>query len=241
MCVDAHTNLAYPQSYYAPSCHNPKCRGPLPPILTSGKWKARNTEKNPAATWRRGEEVKIKWHRNNHGGGFVRMALVPLSKKLDPKWHKYTAFHYGCFESGQYKCRGEIECGGDGKGYGYSQTIRIPTVFPDGNYMFMLVWFGGLRNTRDVARYSDYHAASHVRIRGGQITRSHKPEFKPMKSPYKYGPTVPKGKCISTSLWVGECGGEECSKRKAIMTVPGTFRDGHKPETILTDKIRKAL
>lgn len=241
ICVEAHTNLAYPQSYYPASCHNPNCRGPLPPMLSSGKFRARNSEKNPAEVWRRGQTVNIKYHRNNHGGGFVRMALVPLSKKLDKKWHEYTAFHYGCFESGQYKCRGSNECGADVSGHGYSQRVTIPPVFPDGNYLFMLVWFGGLRNTRTVSRYSDYHAASHVRIRGGdRVETWYKPEFKAMPSPFKYGPKVPKGKCISSSLWVGECGGEECPRRP-IMTVPGTFRDGRKPDSINANKIRKAL
>lgn len=216
----------------------------MPPVWDSGPAKAQNSAENPAATWHRGQRVTIKWHRNNHGGGFYRISLVPLSKIHNWKFHKYAAFQYGCFESGQYRCQGPDECGTDADGLAYKQEIDIPKVFPDGKYVFVMVWFGGLRWTRREAKYSDYFSASHITISGGTPAEGwFQPKFVPMESFSEShdAERVPSGKCASTSSWVGECGGEPCFQNQPMMTIPGTFRDGFEPEWISSEEVQKCF
>lgn len=243
--VMAHTNLAYPEPYNPVDCNLPDCTGPVPHVWHSGPAKARNSKEHPAAVWQRGQKVTIKWHRNNHGGGFYRMSLVPVAKQHDWWWHKYAGFQYGCFESGQYHCNGPVECGTDADGLAYKQDVTIPAVFPDGQYVFTMVWFGGLKWNRKQAKYSDYFSASHVTIRGGKPVEDwYKPKFEPMESPFSNAhgdKRVPKGKCASTSSWVGECGGTPCHHNKPMMTIPGVFRDGFQPDWIDSDEVRKCV
>lgn len=57
-----------------------------------------HTEDHPQETWRRGEKIEVKWARNNHNGGFVRLSLVPVNKASDERAVERFSFYYGCFE-----------------------------------------------------------------------------------------------------------------------------------------------
>jgi len=69
--VRAHSNLGYPLAYSKVACKGKRrwCQGACPPV-----WKglARNSPRKPAAVWRRGQRVRIVWHKNNHIDGFYR-------------------------------------------------------------------------------------------------------------------------------------------------------------------------
>lgn len=167
------------------------------------------------------------------------MSLVPVAKKSDWFWHQYTGFQYGCFESGMFHCNGAEECGTDMDGLAYRQEVEIPDVFVDGDYVFVMVWYGGLKWTRREAKYSDYFSASYVRIEGGApVGDWFKPRFVPMDSPVE---GVPPGVCASTSMWVGECGGEPCFGREPQMSVPGNFKDGFSPDWMDSDEIMRCV
>lgn len=192
--VSGHTNLANPLGYNPIDCNPPECRGPVPPAWPNGEHKARNSPERPAAYWKRGGKVKIKWHRNNHGGGFVRFSLVPVSKMNDWEWHKITAFHYGCFEAYRYRCYGFAQCGSDNDGNGYYQEIEIPNVFPDGKYVFVMVWYGGVKYDRTNAmfRTTTVPVTSGLRegrpcpvgiSRGSSLCRARTPENKESQYP----------------------------------------------------------
>lgn len=242
--ISGYTVLYNPLSYNPIHCNPPSCKGPVPPEWLSGKNKVRNSADNPAAWWKRGSSVRVKWHRNNHIGGFVRFSLVPLSKIYDSNWHTYTAFHYGCFEGHKYSCKGFTQCGKDNDGSGYYQQVKIPSVFPDGKYVFTMVWYGGVRDDRKNAMFSNFVSSSHVQIKGGNgLGKWYQPKFVPVPSSYdgEQGDRVPKGTCLTTSRWVGECNGRPCYGRKAVATVPGNFKKGVKPETILAKKICEAM
>lgn len=139
----AHSNLGYPLPYSTISCKASEswCKGACPPLWKSVQSKFDSPDK-PAATWRRGESVEIVWHKNNHIGGFYRRALVPVKYMMDRAWHQKTAFEWGCWSQGTFQCGKSAKCGGDKKGRAYKNMMTVPTVFPDGDYVFAQVWYG---------------------------------------------------------------------------------------------------
>lgn len=131
--ASAHSNLGYPLAYSKRSCkasESHTCDGACPPLNGN----ARNSPQNPADTWRRGQEVEIIWHKNNHIKGFYRRSLVPIKLMKEHKWHKLTAFDYGCWSQGTFRCGNSDKCGGDKTGKAYKNKITVPSVFPDGIY-----------------------------------------------------------------------------------------------------------
>lgn len=231
----AHYNLINPMPYNPIDCNRPDCFGPCPPIWGSGKGKARNSPSRPAAVWRRGQVVDVEWHRNNHEGGYYRRSLVPVKHMFNKNWHRKTAFEWGCWTQGRYFCGKRTECGTDRMGFAYRNKMRVPSVFPDGDYVFAMVWFGGLHWQRKKALFSDYYTCSYVRIRGGQLANSHAPGF---QRGFNHRNVAP-GTCRSTSARQGECGGQECKNNKPVEDVPGVFRGGRKPPNVWLGDLNK--
>lgn len=172
--------------------------------------------------------MTIEWHRNNHHGGFYRRSLVPVKHMNDNGWHKKTAFDWGCWEQGRYQCGFAKSCGSDKTGFAFRNKMRVPNVFPDGDYVFAMVWYGGVHWRRKRGFFSDYHTCAYVKIRGGKLASSHKPTYTPGRSNSK---DVPAGKCISSKRFVGECGGEECTG-KTFFAAPGEFDKGRTPSSV---------
>eukprot|EP00171_Calliarthron_tuberculosum_P013183 IDg13183t1 len=79
------------------------------------------------------------------------------------------------------------------------------------------------------AHFSDYYTCAFVRIRGGPLTDKHAPTFVPGRH---YRDNVPRGKCVSTSSFLGECGGQECKKNAVFTGVPKAFRNGKRPRAL---------
>eukprot|EP00171_Calliarthron_tuberculosum_P009168 IDg9168t1 len=231
----AHYNLKSPMPYNPIDCNRPKCAGPCPPIWKHGRARARNTPSHPSAVWRRGQKVPIEWHRNNHEGGYYRRSLVPVRHMFNAAWHKKTAFEWGCYTQNRYKCGRKASCGTDKDGYAYRNSMRVPEVFPDGDYVFAMVWFGGLHWRRNRALFSDYYTCAYVRIRGGPLMRTHRPRFVPGKNHRKVRP----GTCASTSAFARQCGGEPCDGHKVREDVAGVFRNGRKPPPVLLRDLDK--
>lgn len=225
----AHTNFVWPTPYNWVDCNPPECPTPCPPIWTTGNAKARNWPSNPSVTWRRGSYQKVEWHRNNHEGGYFRRSLVPVDHMFDFKWHKKTAFEWGCFTQGRYKCGYNSRCGSDKNGYAYSSNVRVPEVYPDGVYVFAQAWFGGLHWRRKRAFFSDYYSCAYVRIQGGPLIRTYKPTFWAGKH---HRASVPKNTCGSTSADLNDCNGNPCHGKPLVYDVAGAFRNGKRPPNV---------
>eukprot|EP00171_Calliarthron_tuberculosum_P001541 IDg1541t1 len=220
----AHYNLKSPAPYNKISCKASMswCKKACPPIWRNGKASARNSPANPSAVWKRGQTVTIEWHKNNHNGGFYRRSLVPVKYMFDPAWHRKTAFEFGCWSQGTYQCGRAPGCGTDKRGRAYRNQMTVPQIFPDGDYAFAMVWYGGLHWQQKRGVFSDYHSCSFVKIRGGAFKPSHTPTFK----------SGGKGTCKTTSLFENECGGGPCEQRKPRATVPREFQGGRTPSAL---------
>lgn len=225
--VWGHSNLAYPFPYNPVSCKSTEhwCNGACPPVWTSGWAAARNSPRRPSATWRRGQRVVIVYHKNNHRGGIYRRSLVPVKKMYDRTWHRRGAFEWGCWSQGEFKCGRRPFCGTDKYGRAYRTETTIPRIFPDGDYVFVQSWYGGMnwQNTRP--KFPDYTSCAFVRIRGGWSSEMHQPLFRPGNS----RTALRTGKCETGKLWLGQCGGAPCKRHGFLLARPIPFKQGRKP------------
>lgn len=154
---------------------------------------------------------------------------------MDHDWHKKTAFDFGCWSQGSFNCgRNERLCGGDKKGRAYKNKVTIPSVFPDGDYVFAQVWYGGLQWQAEAPKYADYYSCSFVEIRGGKpITSSHTASFQPNpKAKSKFLEHIPKTQCGTGSIRVNECDGEACEQKPVIGAVPEEFQNNRRPTVL---------
>lgn len=227
--INAHSNVGNPLAYNPTACKasEPWCKGSCPPVWKTGKAIARNSVEKPAATWERGQKIEIIWHKNNHVGGFYRRSLVPVKYMFDEAWHKKTAFDFGCWSQGTFQCGKSDVCGDDAKGRAYKNEMVVPSVFPDGDYVFAQVWFGGLHWMGTYSKYSDYFACSFIRIKGGT----------PVTSEYESTFTGKDKTCNTGKTFPLDCGGDGCIEkdgkpRPAFEAVPREFENGGKPSVL---------
>lgn len=188
---------------------------------------------HPAAVWKRGERISAVWTKNNHHGGFVRLSLVPLSAIHDPRAHSRLTLLHTCWESGEHHCRPGQDCGTDKSGEAFQKFLRIPSVFPDGLYVFGYVWYGGLNFTRKFGQFPDYHSCSIVRIEGGD-------DLKGTYAPYfdaGLGRRIVNGMCQSSATRVGECIDGGCDRRGSFYAVPALFSNGRAPSPFTQEDV----
>lgn len=188
------------------------CPGPCP----NRHFREDKTPDMPSRTWRRGERVEVRWTKNNHLDGFVRLALVPIDQMWDKSAHQKYAFYFGCWSDQKIECN-EFErhrdCYYDQENLAYKTQVTVPTIYPDGVYVLGWVWYGG---GRDFGSFGDYYDCAYVEIKGGPTEASFPAAFEAVE-----------GSCMSSSDFVGQCATEPCrpdnwSKRK----IPGEFRNG---------------
>lgn len=201
---------------HAPDDH---CPGPC---IARDSWQYRPL---PSIRFRRGQRVHVAWGRNNHHGGFVRFALVPIIHRMNHTAHESMSFHYACFDSGISHCP-YGNCGTDVRDLMCKTSVKIPTAYPDGEYVLGFSWFGGV--VMGESEYGDYWSCRHVTIRGGPLTASYDPIFHPGQNlPYR------QKVCQSTVSRVGICRTEPCFGYKASYLRPYAFSKGRKPQSIL--------
>lgn len=210
----------------------------------------------PAAVYERGEQVTIKYQRNNHGpGGFVRLSLVPVEKMMNKNVHEENAFHFSCWGSDPVKAKpnelgrdkqGFSLVGGDGKLHDgpisyYTTNIIIPRVIPDGDYVIGWVWYGGMGGSiqknlpetpHETGLFADYWSCSFVKIEGGPIEQSYTPVFvNAFKKFWAEG-------CNSANDHPGVCKYEPCIVPGKIQK-PREFKNGTpkplKPQNFASD------
>lgn len=237
--VNAHFNLINPTPYNIIDCRRPACALPCPHVWGSGEGKAQNTPLN-APIWKRGGKYPIQWHRNNHNRGFYRRALVPLKYMYSFEWHKKTAFEWGCHDRGTFQCKHPPRkpgdklfhlrgCGTDSDLLAYSSDVIVPSVFPDGLYVFAQSWFGGWRFGHNPPIFPDYYTCAFIRIQGGtQLISEYTPKFTASGKHTRRG-------CISYHWGLGQCGGYPCPKAIAKWRLPKDFWQGEPPKMKLDD------
>lgn len=205
------------------------CPGPCDVRSLQGSLNNFASPARPAAVYKRGQRVTIKYQRNNHGpGGFVRHSLVPIDKMMDKNVHAKLAFHFGCW-GGNPKAAKPSELGRDSQGFSlvggdgalhtlpisyYTTSIVIPPVVPDGKYVLGWTWYGGIggsikgnqpANPNPKGLFADYWSCSFVEIRGGDaLKQKYAPVFKPEYQQHW------KGGCYSANDRPGVCVYEPC-------------------------------
>jgi len=138
----AHSTIAWPTPTHKSDCsfipgRKMKClgRGQTACPRTQRPAEAGKNWRQPAATWARGQQVTLRYKKNNHGPvGFVRWSLVPAKLHYSNAAHTKFAFWWNCWGSGFHDCRGD-ECGTDDKRKAWASQVTIPTSIPDGNYV----------------------------------------------------------------------------------------------------------
>lgn len=213
----------------------------------------------PAAIWRRGENVTIRYQRNNHGpGGFVRLSIVPIDQMLSKRVHERNAFHYSCWGGGFVAAKPEdigrdkfgfSLTGSDGRepssriGY-YTTNATIPLVIPDGRYALGWAWYGGIGGSLGWNKpekpfpnglFSDYWSCSFIQIRGGErIQRSYRPVFQSNLEEF-WGDS-----CWSAQDAPGGCKYEPCRKPRGSFQRPRPFKNGATPSPLKPWMFRSA-
>lgn len=199
------------------------CGGPCP----NSEFRADSSAANPAAIYRRGGRYEVRWTRNNHEGGFIRWALVPVAQMYEHSAHSRNAFHWSCWAINRFQC-GEMDkyrdCDFDRRGEAFRDWLTIPAVFPDGDYMLGWTWYGG--GEGDTGHFGDYYDCSFVRVQGGApLAKTHKPTFA-------------GGACLATVNRLGVCKREPCvPMRKVVLRKPVEFDRGAKPRLIQSSAI----
>lgn len=187
------------------------CPGPCPNYDFYGDM----LPENPAATWRRGEHVEIRWTKNNHNDGFVRLSLVPLDEMWSKQEHQRYAFYYGCWSDQEFYCN-EYEkhrdCFYDRENKGYKTQVAIPSVVPDGVYVLGFTWYGG---GRVFGSFGDYYDCSYVRIKGGSFSELAEATF------------ASSGSCYASVDRLGVCDTEPCRQEHwSKPRTPAEFQHG---------------
>lgn len=178
------------------------------------------TPNAPKTVIYRGQDLVVRYTKNNHHGGLLRLSLVPVRHMYSLSWHKNLTLMHGCWESGEYKCQ-TGDCGTDKNQDAFQRTIRIPTVFPDGEYVLGYVWYGGLHFKRDYGFFPDFFSCAFVTVKGGEaLGGTYKAYFEPGQ-----GRRIVGGKCDTSSDAVGVCGNTGCVGTRAFRAIPRIFRD----------------
>lgn len=226
----AHSRLTNPKPYTRKTCKGcERCRK-----LQKGV-RGANSVRRPSVVWRRGQSVPIRWLKNNHEGGFVRFSLIPVRWMFAPWAHRRYAFYYGCWEQNRHRCRNR-PCGSDRDGVAFRRRITIPSVIPNGVYVFSYMWFGGLSESRRTGRYGCYTSCSYIRIRGGRkITKMFRPIFRAGKTGRHS--TRPNGKCFTSAKSEWDCRWG-CPKRKPFKDIPQIFKRGRRPKALTPSDYR---
>lgn len=132
---------------------------------------------NPYQSWKRNSSVKITWARNNHRGGFVSFAIVPITLMFRETILQQFTFYYGCWEQGIHSCKGKGKCEVDRRGEAFSAFVNIPSIIPDGVYAFSYVWYGGISRGNLKFQFPDYTSCSFIEIKGGPLKETFQPTF----------------------------------------------------------------
>lgn len=250
-----HSQMSWPQSTAPMTCrmggearagvHN--CAGPCDLTAIKGRYCNYDSPSKPAAVYRRGQRVTVKYQRNNHApGGFERLTLVPVAKMMDKRIHERNAFFYSCWGA-KTKVASAADrkkdkfgfsiTGNDGTEHGhapafYETHITIPACVGDGDYVLGWVWYGGIgapvegnhpTKPKEWGFFADYWSCAYVRVQGGvPIQQKCKVTFDNDMNQFS------SAGCMAANDHPGVCTWEPC-KRNGHFQKPKPFKGGRQP------------
>lgn len=141
-------------------CRGPACLGPCDVPLAS--------KTRAAITVSRGDQITIKWPRNNHAGGFIRFAWASTSQSdshdaFDAHVHQINCHETGgCFPDSPSDPNGGDSGAGDGSSRACSSVLTVPPHLSDGDWTLQWAWFGG------AFALGDYYSCIDYKISGGK-------------------------------------------------------------------------
>lgn len=151
-------------------CRGPSCLGPCE--CERGIFNPNVLNK------KRGDVIKVDWPRNNHAGGFIRMAWAPFDDS-----DKHEAFDnnvqlFSCHEAGacvagidKNNLDGPDPFPNNGKFGACDVSVKIPPHISDGKWTLQWAWFGG------AAGIGDYYSCIDINVSGGANGNAPKIEF----------------------------------------------------------------
>ncbi|KAI9136525.1 hypothetical protein BKA69DRAFT_1178847 [Paraphysoderma sedebokerense] len=199
-------------------------------------WRGKNAANPSGQTFQRGQTIPVRWPRNNHPGGFIRLSLVPFGSPQTHEDFNNNIVQYNCHETDCKSGYGD-PLGGDGQGYGDGQnicstTFTIPNWVQDGQYTLQWMWMGGGSYYGDVNRgQTDFYQCSDFTVRGSAGSSNSTALRRPACPVYKPGDVHSRGKNPNTCFYFnqgnkpGMCTPEGCR---------GTYKFGVPQELVDT-------
>jgi len=126
-----------------------------------------NQARTPAVTIARGASIKVEWPRNNHAGGFIRLAWAQTSgsdvhANFDNGVQEIVCHENGgCYPDDPSNPNGGDSGPGDGSKRACSASITVPLHLADGSWTLQWAWFGG------AFALGDYYSCVDYKIQGG--------------------------------------------------------------------------
>lgn len=174
---------------------------------------------------RRGERIKVEWLRQNHPGGFVRLAFASFNQSdtassFDNNISKYVCYETNCGETEHDPVLGHL----NGKGDGLCTTyVTVPNNLPDGPVTMQWIWFGGgVYFSDQETTFANYHNCADMELVGGHFRNE------PV-TPVFQGGDVATPQSNQCRYWgsnrVGECAqgsetGDSCGRSKQKFGAP---------------------
>ncbi|KAJ1927713.1 hypothetical protein IWQ60_002685 [Tieghemiomyces parasiticus] len=123
-------------------------------------------------TIQRGQELRVAWERNNHPGGFVRLAMVPIDQS--DSWDAFNAHvvKHSCYEAHCGPDNPSDNTFGPGNGLGNGEcwtTFTVPSTFADGaTVTLQWMWYaGGVYYAQPAAGFGNYYNCADIIVQGG--------------------------------------------------------------------------
>jgi len=135
-------------------CRGPACLGPCD--VTKAK------AKTAAITIQRGASINLQWPRNNHAGGFIRIAWAQTANSDTHASFDANVQTIFCHERGGCKPDNANDPNGgdsapaDGSFQPCQSTITVPPHLTDGTWTLQWAWFGGAFALGDYYSCVDY-------------------------------------------------------------------------------------
>jgi len=200
----SHSYLTAPQSRSdqketETGCRGPACLGPCDVPLASSV--------TPATTIARGTLVNLNWPRNNHAGGFIRVAWAPTSESDTASVFNSGVQEIFCHEVGGCGPSDPTDPNGgdnapaDGSSDPCQHSITVPLSLTNGAWTMQWAWFGG------AFALGDYYSCVDYVISGGPSGSAQIPLY--YGGDYTY-PGQNKCKFFNTDR-LGQCVDEPCS------------------------------
>ncbi|KAJ9068467.1 hypothetical protein DSO57_1028304 [Entomophthora muscae] len=178
----AHSNLRSPiprgNTRWSSYCSRGQgCPGPCESLASESQFTLRFY---PKQLIRRGERLRVEWLRQNHPGGFVRLAFVPFSQsdnatRFEASVAKFVCYETNCGENEADQVLGAMNGRGDDV---CSTYVSVPGNLPDGPVTMQWLWFGGgVYFSNNETAFANYYNCADLELVGGVRSSQAPPTF----------------------------------------------------------------